>query len=110
MGCNPSFILQTFARIDLIELFIRVGADICGVIVTFSWNQKGCSCGKGSSLKTSNVHPDNFPLSSALSRSLSSINPPLPALIKTAPFLTVLRELELIMFLVCAVSGNRSIR
>ena len=84
-----------FAKIDFIELFNRVGAEICGVTVTFSWNQKGCSFGKGSSSNTSNVHPDIFPLSSALRRSLSSISPPLPALINTAPFLTNLREAEL---------------
>ena len=65
-----------------------------GVTVTLSWDQKGCSCGKGSSLKTSNVHPESFPLSSAFRRSLSSINPPLPALIKIAPVLTILSEFE----------------
>ena len=99
-----------FVRIDLIELFNRVGAELCGVTVTFSWSQKGCSCGKGSSLNTSRVHPDIFPTSSAFRRSLSSISPPLPALINTAPFLTNLREAELIIVFVRSVSGNRSIK
>ena len=92
------------------ELFNRVGAEICGVTVTLSWDQKGCSGGKGSSLKTSNVHPESFPLSSAFRRSLSSINPPLPALIKIAPVLTILSESELIMVFVFSVSGRSSIK
>ena len=92
------------------ELFNRVGAEICGVTVTLSWDQKGCSGGKGSSLKTSNVHPESFPLSSAFRRSLSSINPPLPALIKIAPVLTILSVSELIMFFVFSVSGSSSIK
>ena len=92
------------------ELFNRVGAEICGVTVTLSWDQKGCSGGKGSSLKTSNVHPESFPLSSAFRRSLSSINPPLPALIKIAPVLTILSVFELIMVFVLSVSGSSSIK
>ena len=80
-----------FFRIDFIELCNLVGAEICGVTVTFSCAQKGCSGGKGSSLNTSNVHLDSLPLSRASRRSLSSINPPLPALISIAPFLTNLK-------------------
>ena len=92
------------------ELFNRVGAEICGVTVTLSWDQKGCSGGKGSSLKTSNVHPESFPLSIAFRRSLSSINPPLPALIKIAPVLNILSESEVIMVFVFCVSGSSSIK
>ena len=110
MGRKPFFILPIFMRIDLIELLNRVGAEMWGVTVTLSWDQKGCSGGKGSSLKTSNVHPESFPLSSAFRRSSSSINPPLPALIKIAPVLIISSDSEFIIVFVLSVSGSSSIK